>query len=101
MHALGLAKTLEALGRDREAVPALENVLGHEDSDDLPLALTVLTELVRISDKLALPVDAKWLRIAEAVASHNGVEMPTDASPAKAILVLQETVRGEQPKRPS
>ena len=92
---------MEALGRDREAVPVLENVLGREDRDDLPLALTVLTELVRISDKLALPVDSKWLRIAEAAAGSYGVDMPEHDSPGQAILALQEAVEGKQPKRPS
>jgi len=101
MHALGLAKTLEVLGRDREAVPVLENVLGDEDSDDLPMALTVLTELVRISDKLALQVNPKWLSVAEAVAKHHDVDLPTDGSPGQAILALEEAVRGKQPKRPS
>ncbi len=96
MHALGLAKTLEALGRDREAIPVLENVLGHEDEEDLSSALLVLTELVRISEKLAVPVDSKWLGVAEAVAKYHGVEMPTDRSPAKAILALEEVLRSRQ-----
>ena len=101
MHALGLAKTLEALGRDREAVAVLENVLGHEEPKDLPLALTVLIELVRISDKLDLPVDSKWLRIAEAAAGCYGVDLPARDSPGEAIVALGEVTRGRQPKRPS
>lgn len=101
MHALGLAKTLEALGRDREAMAVLANVLGHEERKDLPLALTVLSELARISDKLDLSVDPKWLRIAEAAAGCYGVELPARDSPCDAILALEEATRGRQPKRPN
>ncbi len=99
LHALGLAKTLEALGREREAVPVLESALGHEEPKDLPLALTVLTELVRISDRLALPIDSKWLRIAEAVAECYSVDMPARDSLGESILALEEVTRGMQPMR--
>lgn len=101
MHALGLAKTLEALGRDREALAVLEDVLGYDDPRDLPFALTVLAELVRFSDKLGLSVDAKWLKLAEAAAERYGVEMPPGDSPGKAILALREITRSMQPKRPN
>lgn len=99
LHGLGLAKTLDALGRDREAVVVLESALGHEEPKDLPLALTVLAELVRISLKLALPIDSKWLKIAEAVAECYAVDMPIRDSPGEAILALEELTRGRQPKR--
>jgi tetratricopeptide (TPR) repeat protein len=101
MHADGTARTLEAFGRDREAVAALEDALGYEDPKYLPSVLGVLTELVRFSEKLALPVDPKWLRIAEAVAKRYGVDMPVHDSPGQAILTLAETVRSMVPKRPS
>jgi len=101
MHALGTAHTLEGLGRDREAVAALEDALGYEDPKYLPSVLGVLTELVRFSEKLALPVDPKWLRIAEAVAERYGVGMPVHDSPGQAVFALEEAVRGKQPKRPS
>ena len=96
LHALGLAKTLEAMGRDREAAAVIEDVLGHDDPNDLPLALIILAELARLSEKLALPVDSKWLRLAEAVAKYHDVGMPTDGSPAKAILDLEGIIRSRQ-----
>jgi len=101
MHADGTARTLEVLGRDREAVAVLEEALGHEDPKYLPSAIWVLTGLVRLSEKIGQPFDSKWLRIAEAVAERYGVEMPVHDSPGQAILALQEAIRGKQPKRPS
>ncbi len=97
MHATATAQALEALGRDREAVAVLEDSLGHEDDEKhLPVALGVLTELARFSEKLAEPLDPRWLKIAEAVAKYQGVEMPTESSPAKAILALEEILRSRQ-----
>ncbi|MEZ4307638.1 MAG: hypothetical protein R3F14_06280 [Polyangiaceae bacterium] len=96
MHALGLSKTLEALGRDREAMAALEAVLGNDDPDDPSLTLSALTNLVRISDKLTLPLNPEWLRIAEAIAKHHGVVMPSGHAPAGAILALEELLRSKQ-----
>jgi len=96
MHALGKAHALEPLGRDREAMAALEDALGYEDEKQLPSVLGVLTELARLSEKLSETVDRKWLRIAEAVAKRHGVEMPMDDSPAKAILALEEIVQSRQ-----
>ncbi|MEZ4294480.1 MAG: hypothetical protein R3B70_05860 [Polyangiaceae bacterium] len=95
-HAVGAARALEALGRDREAVAVLEDSLRHEDEKYLPAALSVLGWLVHISDKLALPVDPKWLRTAEAVARYHGVAMPTGDSPGKAILALEDLLRSKQ-----
>lgn len=101
MHALGAAHALEALSRDREALVALEDALGHEDPKYLPSVLGVLTELVRLSEKVGQPVDPKWRRIAEAVAERYGVDMPARSSLSGAILALEEVTRGKQPKRPS
>ncbi|MEZ4298898.1 MAG: hypothetical protein R3B70_28370 [Polyangiaceae bacterium] len=99
MQALGTARTLEALGRDREAVAALEDALGYEDPKYLPSILGVLTELVRLSEKVGQAFDSKWLRTAEAVAERYGVDMPARSSPSEAILALEETTRGKQPRR--
>lgn len=101
MHADGTARTLEALGRDREAVTVLEEALGHEDPRFLPSVIWVLTGLVRLLEKIGQPVDAKWLRIAEAVAERYGVDMPIHDSPGEAILALDVAIRGKQPKRRS
>lgn len=102
LHALGLAKTLEALGRDREAVPVLENVLGKEEPKDLVLALSVLHELVRLSEKIGQPVDRKWLRIARAAAKYYGVDMPVHDSLLQTIISLERTIRlMPPPNRPS
>ena len=101
MHADGTARTLEALGRDREAVAVLEEALGHEDPKYLPSVIWVLTGLVRLSEKIGQAVDSKWLKIAQAVAECYGVDMPIHDSPGQAILALQEAIRGKQPRRPS
>ena len=101
MHALGLARTLEALGRDREAVVTLEDALHHDDPEDVPFAMRLLAALARISEKLALPVDPKWMRLAEAVAACYEVDMPVKGSPREAILALEEIVGMMQPKRPA
>jgi tetratricopeptide (TPR) repeat protein len=101
MNALGMAETLEALGRDEEALAALEDALGYEDPKYLPSVTSVLNELVRFSQKLARPVDPKWLRIAQALAVRYRLEMPVRDSPGEAILALTEMTRGRQPKRPS
>lgn len=55
--------------------------------------LGVLLELVRFSEKLGVPFNSKWLPIAEALASEEGVEMPSAPSPAAAILALEEALR--------
>lgn len=100
MHASGLAQTLEALGRDEEALAVLEDVLTYQDPKDVPLAFMILTEVVRLSDKLARPVDSTWLAVAKAAAEAYGVEVPARDSPRETILALAELTRGEQPKRP-
>lgn len=92
LYALGLSNTLEAMGRDGEAIPVLEDVLGQEEPKDLSLALVVLTTLVRVSGKAGRPVDPKWLKVAEAIAEHFGVETPPASSPEAAILALDAAV---------
>jgi hypothetical protein len=94
MNALGTAETLEALGRDGEALAVLEDALGYEDAKYLPSVRSVLNELVRFSEKLALPVDPKWLKIAGALAERHGVEMPARDSPGDAIRALEEAIQG-------
>jgi tetratricopeptide (TPR) repeat protein len=99
MNAHGAALTLEALGRDREAVTVLEEALGHQDPRYLPSARWVLMELVRLSEKAGQAVDPRWLRVAEAVANRYGVDMPVRDSPGEAILALAAITKEMQPKR--
>lgn len=99
MHALGTAHAMEALGRDREGVAALEDALGHQDPRYLPSAPGLLAELARLSDKLGQPVDPRWRHLAEAVADEYGVEMPARESFGQALLALAELTRGARPKR--
>jgi tetratricopeptide (TPR) repeat protein len=99
MNAHGAALTLEALGRDREAVTVLEEALGHQDPRYLPSARWVLMELVRLSEKAGQAVDPRWLRVAEAVAECYGVDMPVRDSPGEAILALAAITEEMQPKR--
>lgn len=94
LYALGLADTLEEMGRDGEAIPVLEEVLGEEKPHDLTLAMSVLTSLVQVSGKAGRPVNPKWLKVAEAIAKHYSVEMPSAPSPEAAILALAETIEG-------
>lgn len=101
MHGHGTALALEAVGRDREALAVLEEAFGHQDTRYLPSAVWVLTELVRLSEKVARPFDPKWLKVAEQVAERFGVDMPVRDSPDQAVLALAEAVRGKQPKPPA
>lgn len=94
LYALGLSDSLEAMGRDGEAIPVLEGALGEENPWDLSLAMSVLTALVHASGKVGRPVDPKWLKVAEAIAKHFSVEMPPAPSLEAAILALAETIRG-------
>ena len=96
MHATATARALVELGREREAVSVLEGSLAYQDEKYLPSALGVLSALARLSVKLAEPLAPKWLKIAEAVAESHGVEMPSDGTPARAILALEEVVRSRQ-----
>ncbi len=100
MHADGTARTLEALGRDQEALVVIEEALAYQDPKFLPSATWMLAALIHFSNKLGKPVDAKWLKLAEAVAERYGVEMPVRNSPGEAVLALVELTRGKQPKRP-
>ncbi|MBK8257767.1 MAG: hypothetical protein IPK82_34500 [Polyangiaceae bacterium] len=100
MHADGMARTLEALGRDQEALAVIEHALGHQDPRYLPSALWILTEFVRLSEKVQQPVDPKWLRVAEAIAERYGLDMPARESAAEAIRALEEATHGKQPRQP-
>jgi hypothetical protein len=68
-------------------------VLGKEEPKDLELALTVLGELVRLSEKVGQPVDRKWLRVAKAAPKHYGVDMPVHDSLYQAIVSLEGAIR--------
>lgn len=94
LYALGLSDALEAMGRDGEAIPVLEDVLGEEKPYDLKLAMSVLSTLVRVSGKAGRPVDPKWLKVAEAIAKHYSVDLPSAPSPEAAILALEQTIEG-------
>ncbi|MEZ4302058.1 MAG: hypothetical protein R3B70_44420 [Polyangiaceae bacterium] len=98
-YALGLARTLETVGRDREALAVFEDALAAEDPEDLNAAPSLLAELARLSEKLGQPVDPKWRRLAEAVADEYAVEMPTNDSFGQALLTLEQLTRSAKPKR--
>jgi tetratricopeptide (TPR) repeat protein len=99
MYALGLASTLDALGRAPEAVVLLEEALGHDDPKDVPFAICLLAELARLSEKLGLPVDPKWLSLTRDVAECYGVDLVDKGAPGPTILALEETVSSMKPKR--
>lgn len=99
MHGFVTARTLEALGRPREALAALEEALSHRDRRFLPSATHVLAALVELSEKLGQAVDAKWLGLAEEIADCYGVEMPVRESVGASILALDEITRSMHPKR--
>lgn len=99
-HGFELARTLDALGRTREALAALEDALTYRDPKDLPGARGPLALLAELSDKLGQPVDPKWRSLAEALAKRYRTELPVADSLGKAILELAEITRGKQPKFP-
>ena len=100
MHGFEKAQTLDALGRPREALAALEDALGYRDPKYLPSARLLLRALVEISEKLGQPVDPKWRSLAEAVAKRYRTELPVADSLGKAILELDEITRTRKPKFP-
>jgi tetratricopeptide (TPR) repeat protein len=87
-----LAKTLDAQGRTREAVAALEDALSYRDPKDTPAAYNYLWRLAELSAKIGQPVDPKFRSLAEETAERNGVEMPQHESLGKAILDLADTI---------
>ncbi|WP_282417776.1 hypothetical protein [Polyangium sp. 15x6] len=96
-HGFETALALDALGRPREALAALEDALGHRD----PYLFSVgekLVALVELSEKLGQPVDPKWQSLAEAVAEAYGIEMPAHESLAERMLALAEMTREMLPK---
>jgi len=97
MHGFETARTLDALGRPREALAALENALSHQEPREIPSAGYMLAALAELSEKLGQPVDPKWRGLVEAWAKHHGVEMPVDDSLGKAILELDKVIRPQQP----
>lgn len=97
-HGFETARTLDALGRPREALAILEDALGYRDPY-LFSAGEMLVTLVELSKKLGQPVGPKWRSLAEAVAEAYGVEMPVDASLEGALLALAEMTREILPKR--
>jgi len=100
MHGFEKAQTLDALGRPREAVAALEDALRYRDPKNLPAVMIPLVALVALSEKLGQPVDPKWRSLAEAVAKRYRAELPAADSLGKAILELDEITRTRKPKFP-
>jgi tetratricopeptide (TPR) repeat protein len=99
-HGAENARILDALGRPREALAALEDALTYRDPKDLPGARGPLVLLVELSEKLGQPIDPKWRSLAEALARRYRTELPVADSLGKAILELAEITRGKQPKFP-
>src|SRR5262249_39495532 len=91
-HGFETARTLDALGRTREALTVLEDALSHKNPYPFSAPEKLVT-LVELSEKLGQPVDPKWRSLAQEVAECYGVEMPKHDSLGKAILALEETVR--------
>jgi tetratricopeptide (TPR) repeat protein len=96
VHSSGVADALSALGRDQEALAAVEDALGYEDPRKIPSALGSLVRLAELSEKLGQPVDPKWRIIAEAVAKYHSVDMPTHDSLGEAIHALNKAVASKQ-----
>jgi tetratricopeptide (TPR) repeat protein len=100
MHAHVKADILDALGRPREALAALEEARSYRDPKYLPSAMLLLVPAVELSKKLGQPVDPKWRSLAEAVAKRYRAELPVADSLGEAILELDEITRTRQPKFP-
>ena len=96
-YAEGKSGALDAQGRTQEAATLLEDALGHPISWHLlPSALWPLADLAHFSEKLAQPLDPKYLRLAEALAKRYGMDMPVKDSLVKSILALRETIRSSK-----
>ena len=101
-HGFETARTLDALGRPREALTVLEDALSHQKPYPFSLpesAPEKLVTLVELSEKLGQPVDPKWRSLAEEVAESCGMEMPEHESLGKAILELAEAIRKKEQMR--
>jgi tetratricopeptide (TPR) repeat protein len=98
-HALETVRTLEALGRPREALAVLEEALGHQDPRYVRSAWECLEALAEISEKLGQPVDPKWGSLAQEVAAAHGLEMPEHEELGKAIVELAKTIEKVRPRR--
>jgi tetratricopeptide (TPR) repeat protein len=92
MHAAELARTLDALGRPREALAVVGDALGHQEPKYIEAAMLLLIPLVELSKKLGQPVDPKWRGLTEAWAKHHRIDMPVGDSLEKTILELEETI---------
>jgi tetratricopeptide (TPR) repeat protein len=97
-HGFETARALDALGRPREALAALEDALSYRDQY-LFSADEMLDAFVELSKKLEQPIDPKWRSLAEAVAEAYAVEMPVDESLENIFLALAEATRDMVPKR--
>ena len=97
-HGLALAKTLEALGRDADAVVALEDALSHQEPQYYPTAIALLCKLAGLVEKLGRPVEPQWMDLASAAASHNGVAVPAGESPAQVFSALHRLLRARPPR---
>jgi tetratricopeptide (TPR) repeat protein len=98
MHGFRKAETLDALGRPREALEALEDALSHQEPREIPSAGHMLVAVAELSEKLGQPVDPKWRSLTEAWAKHHGVEMPVDDSLGKAIVEVNKIIRARDPE---
>jgi tetratricopeptide (TPR) repeat protein len=98
MHAAEKARTLDALGRPREALAAVEDALGHQETKYIPSAMLLLIPLVELSKKLGQPVDPKWRDLAEAWARYYKIDMPVGDSLEKTILKINKIRRARDPE---
>ncbi|MDC3961422.1 hypothetical protein [Polyangium jinanense] len=97
-YGLGKARTLQALGRHREALEAFEEAFSHQEPKFLAHAAYYFDVLVELSEDLGQPVDEKWRRVAEAVAEDFAVEMPVRDSLGESMRALAEMTR-EMPSK--
>jgi tetratricopeptide (TPR) repeat protein len=96
LNAVGLAHTLDALGRTKEGVAVLEEALSHQERRFLPSAIGYLGRLVLLSNKIGRPVDARWLKLAAEVAELYGVALPPGDTPGEIILSLNYFLHPER-----
>jgi hypothetical protein len=99
LAAMGLASTLDALGRTEEGVAVLEEALFHEDRRFLPSARWALEDIARLSRKIQRPVDVRWLKVAADVAVHEGVALPAGDTPGEVILSLLQLLHTRRAAR--
>jgi tetratricopeptide (TPR) repeat protein len=98
-HGLAKARTLQGLGKHKEALAVFEDAFSHQEPRFAGSAPYFFDVLVELSKKLGRPVDEKWRSVAAAAAEDYGIEMPVRDSLGKTMLAIRKITRKMPPRR--